>query len=279
MELRPIFFENGLLRASGNRSLNDPFEARPSIRYFKSLAKKTGWDRFNVSEDDLEKYIAGQPLGSPWRTLGLDRFDAFGVICFTTKPDHLLMWSHYADQHRGMVIEFDSSHAFFNSQFSHEGLIKSGKLSKVSYKKGRLAKFHGFDDPFFEKSHHWKHEDEWRLVVPFSQCLKRLVSLDDLDHLRQIKAIENESIEPFDDSLVNIANCSFRGGLPKHPEIMFMCEIPPDAIKGVTFGALACEDGIRRSTDIIRGRPEIRHLNLLKSRISLRKYAVESDPL
>jgi hypothetical protein len=32
-----------------------------------------------------------------------------GVLCLSTKFDSPLMWSHYADQHRGISIEFDVS--------------------------------------------------------------------------------------------------------------------------------------------------------------------------
>lgn len=29
-----------------------------------------------------------------------------GVLCFSTKRDSVLMWSHYADEHRGFNIKF-----------------------------------------------------------------------------------------------------------------------------------------------------------------------------
>ena len=30
-----------------------------------------------------------------------------GILCLTSNPDSVVMWSHYADKHRGIVIEFD----------------------------------------------------------------------------------------------------------------------------------------------------------------------------
>ncbi len=37
----------------------------------------------------------------------------FGVVCFVERWDVPLMWSHYADSHRGLVIGFDVNHNFF----------------------------------------------------------------------------------------------------------------------------------------------------------------------
>jgi hypothetical protein len=33
----------------------------------------------------------------------------FGVVCLSTDCGNIAMWSHYADQHRGIVIGFDST--------------------------------------------------------------------------------------------------------------------------------------------------------------------------
>lgn len=33
--------------------------------------------------------------------------EQFAISCFSTSPDNILMWSHYADKHRGFCIEYD----------------------------------------------------------------------------------------------------------------------------------------------------------------------------
>src|ERR1035441_3397334 len=38
----------------------------------------------------------------------------YGIICFTERPDSLLMWGHYTDGHRGFVVEFDPEHELFS---------------------------------------------------------------------------------------------------------------------------------------------------------------------
>jgi hypothetical protein len=39
-----------------------------------------------------------------------------GILCLSEMRDSLLMWGHYADNHRGLVIGFDSDHPFFNKK-------------------------------------------------------------------------------------------------------------------------------------------------------------------
>src|SRR6266404_5023021 len=38
----------------------------------------------------------------------------WAVGCFSERPDSILMWSHYSNQHQGMLIEFDSDYLPFN---------------------------------------------------------------------------------------------------------------------------------------------------------------------
>ena len=79
----------------------------------------------------------------------------------------LLMWSHYADRHKGAIIEFDASHEFFDGKFD------------VEYRGHRPIKDIGgyVDDetpiPIAElcvKPKDWEYEDEVRVVRNSSDC-------------------------------------------------------------------------------------------------------------
>jgi Protein of unknown function (DUF2971) len=35
------------------------------------------------------------------------------IYCLTPDPTSILMWSHYADHHRGICLEFDVANALF----------------------------------------------------------------------------------------------------------------------------------------------------------------------
>jgi len=40
--------------------------------------------------------------------------EKIGLLCLSGVRDSILMWGHYCDKHRGIVIGFDSGHPFFH---------------------------------------------------------------------------------------------------------------------------------------------------------------------
>ena len=78
--------------------------------------------------------------------------------------DSLLMWAHYADEHRGVVIGFDE-----NTIFEHNSL-ENPEWRRVCYSKKRLIL--DIADPEFvqkfltEKPVAWRYEREYRLIYP-----------------------------------------------------------------------------------------------------------------
>jgi hypothetical protein len=91
-----------------------------------------------------------------------------GLLCLTESCDNRLMWSHYAREHSGMVLEFDASHPFFNPSDDPESV--AGRLRKVAYSAERPAfpVFVREDEDycriFFVKDDKWSYEAEWRVV-------------------------------------------------------------------------------------------------------------------
>lgn len=87
--------------------------------------------------------------------------DVTGVYCLTTKSDNLLMWAHYADQHRGICLEF-----------SNQIALEAGVPMKVEYSPLRTPiQMYGTQQNALElslctKSSEWAYEDEWRLIRP-----------------------------------------------------------------------------------------------------------------
>ena len=100
----------------------------------------------------------------------------FGVTCFAKIPDELLMWAHYANSHKGMVIGLAES-------------VFGGHLRDVNYSAVR-PEYHGLwpsnrMDKYIEimsvKSDHWKYEQEVRLIIAWDACEK------DGEHFYRIK--------------------------------------------------------------------------------------------
>lgn len=85
-----------------------------------------------------------------------------GVICLVSAPDSLLMWSHYAKEHKGYAIGIDAGPLEWSG-----GLDPIGRISPVVYGTER-PRVSGPKDysQFFRKSDDWRYEKEWRIVLP-----------------------------------------------------------------------------------------------------------------
>ncbi|MFQ5928386.1 MAG: DUF2971 domain-containing protein [Acidobacteriota bacterium] len=85
------------------------------------------------------------------------------ALSLTEKHDNLLMWAHYARNHEGFVVGFDTDHSFFKSK--GKGIYR---LTKVAYSANRpnvaLSKL-SLVDTYFTKGLDWEYEQEWRLFA------------------------------------------------------------------------------------------------------------------
>lgn len=99
------------------------------------------------------------------------------VFCVSEERDNLLMWAHYAKEHKGAVFEFwslpeednplsvakavkyvDSPPSFFSEAEFVEDILSLNKFN-VSDLSRRYV---------YSKSTHWAHENEWRVWYPLS---------------------------------------------------------------------------------------------------------------
>ena len=163
--IKPLFMDHQLYFPS-RRKLNDPFECVvPSFlntplrilqRFLRNKVR-----RFcpNLTRDQVQKKAAAIDL-ERLRQDVQNNVDKVGILSLTEKRHDLLMWSHYANGHRGLCLEFSTSicDAFF------------GRVLPVHYSDNRAI----FDprEPttkqvekvVLTKSEHWLYELEWRIV-------------------------------------------------------------------------------------------------------------------
>src|SRR5205085_3407282 len=79
--------------------------------------------------------------------------DRYRVFCLTTKPTNILMWSHYADNHHGICLQFSCRNSVFLNAL------------KVEYSEAYpLLDLTEDDDllPLLAKAVAWSYEDEYR---------------------------------------------------------------------------------------------------------------------
>lgn len=91
-----------------------------------------------------------------------------GILSLSEINDSLLMWSHYANGHKGFVVGFEFPPAYFSYHSQY------GNLRKVQYNKKipEINAFSTFTKCLFIKSIDWRYECEWRIVRPLRNCKK-----------------------------------------------------------------------------------------------------------
>lgn len=97
--------------------------------------------------------------------------DMIGVTCFTENPDNFLMWSHYANSHKGICLKFDWN--IHKEYFQGTKVIYDNKLPKAQYESAQ-----GFQNEIpkivLTKLEHWSYENEIRSVVSINNKKRNL---------------------------------------------------------------------------------------------------------
>ena len=93
----------------------------------------------------------------------------FGLSCFSTTEKNILMWSHYAYQHRGFIIGFD----FDNIKNHIRPITYSSERIQLPLIRTGMEEYF-FDRTLTTKSLGWAYEKESRLILPLShkKCKK-----------------------------------------------------------------------------------------------------------
>lgn len=99
------------------------------------------------------------------------------------------MWAHYADSHRGFLVEFDSESPFFDVRRSHDDALRH--LGKVTYSAKRpartLVEIQDFS-PFMTKGLDWEYKAEWRMTVTLESAHQIIGEGAEAIHLYQFPA-------------------------------------------------------------------------------------------
>ena len=204
-ELRPSFNTLFTLDDLNERIAENPVDFRPHLRreYEKlphDLRSQTPYSVFEQTALQLlnspeGRAVFGVMLGAvvgiaerltpQVRQMFVQQFGRnVGILSLSELRDSPLMWAHYAAEHRGFVIGFDSTHLYFNrrraprDEFYH--------LRRVRYLE-RIAP-HGLRhvsgvDLLASKTADWSYEQEWRMLAPIADAKRTLGSGDEAIHL------------------------------------------------------------------------------------------------
>lgn len=137
---------NNQIWLSNMKCLNDKFEGQIEVVYEK---KKFN---FKFLEDALRKKVD---------EVMNQIISQFYVSCFCESVSKDIMWSHYANNHKGFCIEYYSD-SFESPQF----------IFPVVYKDRKIIDIDDFDEAEMYKSimtkySQWSPEEEWRIILPY----------------------------------------------------------------------------------------------------------------
>lgn len=200
------FFEEGFIRLSQLSALNDPFEAAFCQKSLDELV-----EHFDYSESWDPEF--GQLSYSKYVKI---RMNNIGVISFSENKENLLMWAHYANEHKGLVagILYLEQSSIFENLFKATSYISStmgeqwslfnGIPKPVSYRKGMRYRNDKFDydysniisegadrilyEIFLQKSDEWIYEQEHRVILRLEQADR--VSIPSLDLIENQQTLE-----------------------------------------------------------------------------------------
>jgi hypothetical protein len=166
-------FQDHKIRFTQPAALNDPLEFNPAIRF--------------DSEDDNFKLFQCDGIKMPsvheWHYTNLieRRINQFGMLSLTDNPYSFQMWCHYANGHRGFLIEFNIPDktkptlqllAGVNLRAHKVKYVKDYVINIDQLAQGRDSiPFHRIRDAIFlKKTKHWNYEREYRIVRPLAEC-------------------------------------------------------------------------------------------------------------
>lgn len=173
-KLRDVIFHSSLWLSSRN-GFNDPFDIKAKViidgkpenlrNKIKGLLKihkpKLGGikrtqeiNRIMTNQAELLKNVNNSMDNS---------LEKIGACCFTIDPRNLLMWSHYANHHKGVVLQFEVARdtSAFLKTVSVDYVKDYPIINWANETEHEIGK------SFLNKFKTWEYEKEWRIVHVF----------------------------------------------------------------------------------------------------------------
>lgn len=154
----------------------------------------------------------------------------FGILSLSEESTSAFMWERYADQGRGFVVEFDSSHSWFWQQIAKDDDLRH--LRRVTYVADRTPAYLfaiTAQDYLYTKETKWEYEKEWRIILNF-----------------------------------NSAACKV--GKDNTGTDVLLFAIPPDSLTSVTVGYKARRELVEQVRSAIAANPYLSHVFLRAAR-------------
>jgi hypothetical protein len=139
-----VAIENQRLKVSRFRDLNDPFELFALNRHTKAARK-------------LSKRFAA------------DFNETTGLLCFGTDWSNVVMWSHYAEKHKGICLGFNVRRSSLQEVLYRDKRIRAALGDGLEV--GRLTAAER-QQLTCTKAAAWEYEEEWRRFIDLMSTVR-----------------------------------------------------------------------------------------------------------
>jgi hypothetical protein len=205
-EFAIVLLDDQQIKFSYAEEYNDPFDSKMIINLDLDVDNSRDYilqqlERAQISEQgkiNLRKQIKNNEITNSeflqvaYKSAGRTIMSS----CFAGNHDNLLLWSHYADKHKGLCVGIRdcSSTDISAMKFDVEGYCTcpndslSGGLFpvyKINYSDDCIVEWKLFNDdfkPFIDahrnKANCWKYEDEYRVIVPQGSFTSQILPFD-----------------------------------------------------------------------------------------------------
>lgn len=187
----------------------------PSTDFLQKSSELANLFGKDISENDINNVY--NKIDGMIKGLYIQLSKVIGVSCFSTSSDNILMWSHYANKHRGICIEYDFSlleqleniNAFLLPvMYSNERpLLPFEKLELENGQAKQESVIRIMPDlirAILTKSKFWDYENEWRFIalaepkqpvkLPIISRIFTGANITEDDYNKVVSATENRKI-------------------------------------------------------------------------------------
>jgi Protein of unknown function (DUF2971) len=176
-DMAKVIVSTSAIKFSRPTEFNDPFDCDIDLLDFNftsDLNEKVKAEIVQLKETFKDKpgFAELSSKNSLWergyRETQIGKINSCRISCFSLLNDSILMWSHYADKHYGICLEFDNiaSPRFVNlsdSKDISEGIVDYSEYERINYLSS--DRMYAIKKLFISKSTSWSHEQEYRMIL------------------------------------------------------------------------------------------------------------------
>tara|TARA_R110001606_G_C15302699_1_gene642754 strand:+ start:471 stop:1223 length:753 start_codon:yes stop_codon:yes gene_type:complete len=160
---------NGNIKFSRPSSFNDPFDCYEELLEYKltreDIIKFAKERNFVITEDQInDVFLKNKDSKNEINELFLEilkgQKDNTWVSCFSKEYDEILMWSHYAEKHKGICIGF-STYNIENRNLLHVDYVNDFEKKVVESNSFDVKPYDYWLKTKYIK---WSYEDEVRVI-------------------------------------------------------------------------------------------------------------------